>query len=373
MEIAVRMILIGAGIGILLLILTALAKRKVAEPLCLGWGLLALLLILAGIVLHPGRWNEYLNVGGLALTVLAGGCVFALAYGVSAAVSEQLMGMRETAMQISLLRFENELEASEGPERPRRELLVIIPAYNEEENIPELFRQLDRAGIREFADVLVIDDGSADGTCRRVRELGGQCVSCIFHQGYGGALQTGYKYAVQKGYSYVVQADADGQHDMCNIAPLYRALRERDGSGRRPDLVLGSRFLPGSSSFPVSAVKMLVIRMFRLILRAAAGQRITDPTSGLQGLNARVLSFYSGYGCFDQEYPDANIIMQMLMLGYQIREIPAVMHPRRAGKSMHSGLRPLVYLYRMIFSMCAVYIRMRGRRESGDASVEQDF
>ena len=115
MEIAVRMILIGAGIGILLLILTALAKRKVAEPLCLGWGLLALLLILAGIVLHPGRWNEYLSVGGLALTVLAGGCVFALAYGVSAAVSEQLMGMRETAMQISLLRFENELVEWEGP------------------------------------------------------------------------------------------------------------------------------------------------------------------------------------------------------------------------------------------------------------------
>ena len=371
-----RLILLGAGIGVLTMILLALAKRKMTEPLCLAWGLLALLLIVAGAALRPEGWKQYISAGGLSLAVLAGVCVFAAAYVVSLVVSELSMGMRETAMQISLLRFENEQRAPEAPEERRRELLVIIPAFNEEKNLPGLFRQMKEAGVEEFADVLVIDDGSSDGTYRRVRELGGTCVRCIFHQGYGGALQTGYKYAVEKGYSYVIQADADGQHDMCNIAPLYRALQEKDGCGRQPDLVLGSRFLPGSSSFPVSRVKMLVIGSFRLILRAAAGQRITDPTTGLQGMNARVLSLYSGYGYFDHEYPDANIIMQMLLLGFQVREIPAVMHVRAAGRSMHSGLRPLVYLYRMVFSMSAVYIRGRllGReRASGDASVEQNF
>ena len=104
---------------------------------------------------------------------------------------------------------------------------------------------------------------------------------------------------------------------------------------------------------------MFAINIFRLILRMITGQQITDPTTGLQGLSARVISFYACHGGFNSVYPDANTILQMLLRGYRVREVPAVMHARKEGKSIHTGLKPFVYMLRMIFSISAVYIRER--------------
>lgn len=352
-----RFILIGIGIGALFVAVLALARRKMTETLCLVWGFLSLILIAAGFLLHPAGWRQYLSSKGLALIVMAGICLLTAAYFISGGISELLYRMREAAIQISLLKLERELFQSDAQRCRKKDLLIIIPAYNEENNIPVLLRQMKEEGIKEFADILVIDDGSADRTSQKAEDMYCLCASGIFHQGYGSALQTGYKFAVREGYSYVIQMDADGQHDICNIKALYRALQETDDDGRKPDIVLGSRFMKGSSSFPVSKFRKLAIRMFCLFLKKATGCQITDPTSGLQGLNDRTVFFYSRYGCFDNEYPDANTIMQMLLLGYKIREIPAVMHKRRAGKSMHSGIKPFIYMFRMAFSMSAVYIR----------------
>ncbi len=348
-ELIFRLICMTAGIIALCMAVLALARRKMAETLCLVWGFFALLLILAGILLHPSGWALYLSGEGLILMVLGGVSLLAVAYFISVGVSELLRRMREAAIQISLLRLEESGE--------RKELLILIPARNEEGNIEGLLHRMEEEGIRDYADILVIDDSSVDGTRRKVEEQGCLCITGIFHQGYGSALQTGYKYAVRKGYSYVIQMDGDGQHDVCNVQTLYQALRSETAGGRGPDIVLGSRFLPESSSFPTSGVRMLAIRFFRWILLVATGRRITDPTTGLQGLNARTLAYYSRYGCFDNEYPDANTILQMLLSGYEIQEVPAVMHARKMGKSMHSGLKPLGYMFRMAFSMSAVYIR----------------
>ena len=350
-----RAVLFGAGFAALVIAVIALARRKMTETLCLVWGILALLLLSAGILLRPTQWTQYLSHRGLVLLVLAGIAVFTIAYSISVVVSGLLCQVREAAIQIALLRLQNEVRNDQ--QGRQKELLVILPAYNEAENLPGLLRQLEEAGVREIADLLVIDDGSADQTCQQARELGCACVRGIFHLGYGSALQAGYQYAAQAGYSYVIQMDSDGQHDPCNVETIYQALREPDPDGRLPDIVLGSRFLPGGRSFPVPRVKLLAIQMFRLALRLMAGRRITDPTSGLQGLSANTVAFYAGYGNFDSQYPDANMILQMLLRGCNIREIPAVMHGRKAGKSMHSGLRPLVYLFHMAFSMSAVYIR----------------
>lgn len=356
-EIIFRIVLIGVGMGVLSVAVLALAGRKMTETLCLAWGLLALLFILAGILLHPAGWNLYLSSEGLVLIILAGICLLTVAYFISTGVSELLCRMREAAIQISLLRLENELLKSGAEKKEKKELLIIIPAYNEENNIPVLLQRLEKENIKEIADILVIDDGSADRTRQMTEGTCCVCVSGIFHQGYGSALQTGYKYAVREGYSYVIQMDADGQHDICNVKVLYEALKKEDNQGRKPDIVLGSRFMQGSSSYSISGVRMFTIRLFCMLLWIVTGQQITDPTTGLQGLSSRTISFYSRYGYFDHEYPDANTIMQMLLLGYQIREIPAVMYERRSGKSMHSGMKPLTYMFRMTFSISAVYIR----------------
>ncbi len=241
----------------------------------------------------------------------------------------------------------------------QKELLVIMPTYNEEKNISTLLQALSAPEIRRIADVLVINDASRDGTGQVVSALGNTMVTNVFNLGYGSALQLGYKYAVSKGYRYVIQMDADGQHDVCNVLKLWQELQVPDADGRCPDIVLGSRFMEGSSGFPVPAVKRFAFWLFRGITFSETGRRILDPTTGLQGLSRRAFQFYAGYGHFDSRYPDANMLIQMLLLGFRIREIPAVMHARKNGCSMHSGLKPAVYMVRMVFSILAVHFRIK--------------
>jgi len=244
-------------------------------------------------------------------------------------------------------------------EQVQKELLIIIPAYNEGKNIGGLLDGLEQPEIAEIADILVMNDASADDTGEIVRRRGHKVVTHVYNLGYGSGLQVGYKYAVNKGYRYVIQMDADGQHDVCNVKTLYQRLRTADEKGCCPDIVLGSRFLEGSVAYPVSRVKKIAYRMFRLLIRLETGRQIRDPTTGLQGLSRRAFSFYAGYKHFDDKYPDANMIMQMLLLGFRVEEVPAVMHERTKGVSMHSGLKPVIYMFRMLFSIIAVWVRVK--------------
>lgn len=237
--------------------------------------------------------------------------------------------------------------------------LIIIPVYNEEKNLPKLFPLLDREDIREIADHVFINDGSTDGSEALIEREGRTVVSHIYNMGYGSALQTGYKYAVLHDYDFVIQMDADGQHDICNVKELSRQLQTPDPDGCCPDIVLGSRFLPGSPPYPVSVIKRFAMSVFRLLIRVATRKKITDPTSGLQGLSKKVVQYYSAFNHFDDKYPDANMLLQMLLLNYRVREIPAVMHLRTQGKSMHSGLKPVIYMLRMSFCMVAAWGRVK--------------
>ena len=239
----------------------------------------------------------------------------------------------------------------------RKEVLIIIPAYNEEKTIVPVLEKLEQPEIAQIADVLVMNDASSDATNHVTKKRKHDVVTHVFNLGYGSGLQLGYKYAVRKDYCYVIQMDADGQHDVCNIPKIYETLQTRDANGELPDIVLGSRFMEGSTDFPVSPAKKIAFMWFRTILKLGTGRSISDPTTGLQGLSWRTFLFYSKYDNFDDKYPDANMLMQMLLLGFGVREIPAVMHMRTEGVSMHSGLKPILYMFRMTFSVLAVWIR----------------
>lgn len=241
----------------------------------------------------------------------------------------------------------------------QKDLLIIIPAYNEEQNILTVLKDLKTPEITEIADVLVINDASLDSTNRIVRNSGFTLISNVFNLGYGSTIQLGYKYAIRRKYRYVIQMDADGQHDACNILKLYDRLKTPDKDGNYPDIVLGSRFMPGSSDFPVSPAKQFAYCLFRFLIKLFTGRRIADPTTGLQGLSNRAVLYYSKYGRFDDRYPDANMIILMLLAGYKVEEMPAVMHARLSGESMHSGLRPIVYMVRMTLSILAIVFRVK--------------
>ena len=145
----------------------------------------------------------------------------------------------------------------------QKEVLLIIPAYNEEKNIEKVMKQLAQPEIADIVDVLVMNDASSDNTNWLAKEYGCAVVTHVFNLGYGSALQLGYKYAIRRKYHYVIQMDADGQHDVCNIPVLYKKLKKQDADGRCPDIVLGSRFLKESEAYPTSHKKKIAYRLFR--------------------------------------------------------------------------------------------------------------
>ena len=251
-----------------------------------------------------------------------------------------------------------------------KEVLVIIPAYNEAANIGKVLDQLERPEISEIADVLVMNDASVDSTNWLVKARGHAVVTHVFNLGYGSGIQLGYKYAVRRDYKYVIQMDADGQHDVCNIPVIYDRLRQKDEDARYPDIVLGSRFMNGSADFSISIAKKIAFHLFRFMIEVAAGRKIADPTTGLQGLSRKAVLYYSKYNHFDDKYPDTNMIMQMILLKFKVVEVPAVMHPRTAGASMHSGLKPIWYMLRMFFSVLAVVFRCKVLKVDENAGLQ---
>ena len=255
-------------------------------------------------------------------------------------------------------------ERTQAPFTVYKKPLICIPAYNEEENIGAVLDKILAMPSIELYDVLVIDDGSTDDT-RLICELRNiMVITHIYNMGYGAALKTAYKYATDHGYGYLIQIDADGQHDVCNIDKIYEKLTENQLA---PDIIIGSRFLQNSVSFKIPFYKRLVMMIFCLFIKITTKINITDSTSGLQGLNRRAFTFYSQYNHFARDYPDANMIVQMLMNDFMIREIPAVMHPREAGVGMHSGIyKPLKYIFVMTISVLISYLRgmVRAKAES---------
>jgi glycosyltransferase involved in cell wall biosynthesis len=227
--------------------------------------------------------------------------------------------------------------------------LVIIPAYNEEKNIDEVLKKIIELGIK--MDIVVINDGSRDNTLKIVRQNNVKVISNPFNLGYGGALQTGFKYAVIKGYKYIIQFDADGQHQVQDIELIRKELEKGD-----IDIVVGSRFI-GKGSFKAGFFKRRVIKLMRFLIKASTGTAVTDPTSGLKGLSQRTFTYYSNMGSFPYDYPDADILIKMLKLKYKVREIPIDVLQRDSGTSMHSGLKPVVYVLKVLLSIFIVLLR----------------
>lgn len=252
------------------------------------------------------------------------------------------------------------------------ELLIIIPAYNEEENIERFIKSLKQEKMEGFADILVINDGSTDDTEGVVRGCNINIINKPLNMGYGSTLQLGYKYASKYNYKYVIQIDADGQHDVSNICVIYNQLSGKNNAyGEKPDIVIGSRFLSTENEMKVSFVKKIAIRFFEKTTKFFTGKVITDPTSGLQGLSRNAFDHYSHYGNFDYLYPDINMIIQMIMLGFKIQEVPAKMYERQLGESMHSGIvKPIMYM--ILMSVSTIGIILRQKRNEYNFGYESD-
>lgn len=226
--------------------------------------------------------------------------------------------------------------------------LIIIPAYNEEKNIGKAIDSIQLLPTK--FDILVVNDGSSDMTALVARQKNCYVLSLPFNLGYGGALQTGFKYAVKMGYDFVIQFDADNQHNAGDIESIYQELRKKAS-----DIIIGSRFL-GECSYKIGALKTIAINIFRIIINVFTKNEITDPTSGIKGLARPVFSYYSKFGNFPDDFPDADILIKMLFLGYKVKEIPATINRRDTGVSMHSGIKPVYYFMKILLCILIVIL-----------------
>ena len=227
---------------------------------------------------------------------------------------------------------------------------IIIPAYNEEENIASVISAIKN---HIDADIIVIDDGSKDTTSEKAIEAGVFLIRHPFNMGYGVSLQTGYKYAVKKDYDFLIQMDGDKQHDPKYISELFNQVETGEC-----DIVIGSRFL-GEGNYKPGGLKSIGISLFRFIIQITVGERITDPTSGFQGLNRKIFTFFT-QDSFPCDYPDANIIIVLHRMGFKIKEIPVTMNPNPTGRSMHQGITTIsYYLFKMFLSIFITLIRER--------------
>ncbi len=231
-------------------------------------------------------------------------------------------------------------------------VLFVIPAYNEEENIAKVLNELKKDA--PFADVIVINDCSKDNTCGVVKKHKIKCINNVFNMRYAMAVQTGIKYAKYNNYDYVIQFDADGQHIAKEAIKLYKKIKETGA-----DIVIGSRYLNKDFKYPF--FKKLGTKMFSILIKLFCRKEITDPLSGFQCLNKDVIDKYSKIGEYP-EYPDANLVIDMLCQGYKIEEVCVNMRLRESGVSMHSGIiKPIKYMIEQFSTCIIILIKNIGR------------
>ncbi|HLU40600.1 MAG TPA: glycosyltransferase family 2 protein [Planctomycetota bacterium] len=229
----------------------------------------------------------------------------------------------------------------------RAEVMVLIPAYNEADRIGAVVSRV-RTVVPD-ARIVVIDDGSRDGTASVAAAAGAEVLSHAVNLGYGSALQTGYLFARARGIDRLVQLDADGQHEPGCIVDLLAAL------DRGFDVAVGSRYLSDQPP-SVGFARRVGARLFGRIATLWTGVRITDPTSGFQALSHRAIR-HLVRDSFPEDYPDTDVLIDLHRAGLKITEVPVRMYPRRGGASMHRGSKVAFYAYKMVLNLSLLPVR----------------
>lgn len=228
-------------------------------------------------------------------------------------------------------------------------VLVAIPAYNEEKSIGAVVASLRR---RFPYDVLVVNDGSDDGTAATARRAGAIVLDLPCNLGIGSAVQTAFLFAREKGYDTLVRIDGDGQHEPEDIPKVLEPIL-----ADRADAVIGSRFL-GGTDYKASIPRIFGIRHFRALVNLLTGYRVTDPTSGFFAINRRLIVFYAQH--YPSDYPEVDSYILMHRLKARAIEVPVRMHARAEGKSSITKFRAVYYMVKVTLSFLINAIRRFG-------------
>lgn len=233
-----------------------------------------------------------------------------------------------------------------------KKVLIIIPAYNESENIEKVVDNL----IQKYPqyDYLIVNDCSTDNTEEIIKKRGYNYVSLPANLGIGGGVQTGYLYAVQNGYDIAIQMDGDGQHDPAYIEKLIAPIIAGEA-----DITIGSRFID-KTGFQTSFMRRLGINIIRLVIRMCCGVNVTDTTSGFRASNREVNKFFSMN--YAQDYPEPEAIVAASLNGFRIQDVAVVMNERMGGVSSINAKRSVYYMIKVSLALIICRIGTKKRR-----------
>lgn len=222
-----------------------------------------------------------------------------------------------------------------------KKVLVIVPAYNEEESLERTVDEL--VSVVPDIDYLVVNDGSKDATEQICLDRGYNHVTLPVNSGLTVGFQTGMKYALRNGYDYALQFDADGQH-----CPEYMSKMLDLAIAEDADIVIGSRFVNKCKEV---SVRMLGSRIITVAIKLTTGKRVADPTSGMRMFNRKMIERFAND---DSLNPEPESISYLIKKGAKVREVQVEMRERQAGESYLNIPKSIAYMARACISILFV-------------------
>lgn len=214
--------------------------------------------------------------------------------------------------------------------------LIIIPAYNEQDNIENLIREISNCGY----DYLIINDCSKDNTAKILDDNKYKHIDLPINMGLAGVTQIGFKYAYDNGYECCVCVDGDGQHQPSYVEPLIAEVEKGN------DYVVGSRFVEKKKPF---SMRMLGSRIICFVIKLKTGKTVTDPTSGMRALGRNVIEKFSKSMNF---YAEPDALSFLLKKGLKVKEVQVEMKERVGGVSyFHNPFKSIYYMIAIILSI----------------------
>jgi glycosyltransferase involved in cell wall biosynthesis len=237
--------------------------------------------------------------------------------------------------------------------------LVFIPAWNEEESLPDVLAEARRD--LPDVDLLVVDDGSTDGTPQAAADSGALVVSFPENRGLRQGIAAGYRSAADGGYAFCGRLDADGQHPAAELARMLALVRADEC-----DVAVGSRFLPDSGRdgerYRPAPERIVGTSLLRLLMRLRLGQPITDGTSGMYAVNRKAIELLADpYVC---ESPEVEALVRITDAKLRLLEVPVHMRQREHGESSFRGKRAVKLVVGIALTLFAGEL-LRRRYRSG--------
>lgn len=216
-------------------------------------------------------------------------------------------------------------------------ILVIIPAYNEEESILTTVQALN--SVHPEVDAVVVNDASKDNTKSILSENHIHYLDLPVNLGIGGGAQAGYMYAYRNGYDIAIQMDGDGQHPASELDKIIAPIK-----AEKADIVVGSRFV-NKEGFQSSAIRRFGIKFLSSLIYLCTGKHILDVTSGYRAVNRKFIKIFSEE--YAQDYPEPEALVTAAKKGAEIIEVPVMMKERQGGMSSISPIKSIYYMIKV--------------------------